>query len=183
MGDSSLAIIRRLFVERYDDLKARLTHRLGSADLAGDAMHDAWLRLARIESVGTVQSPHSYLFRVALNVADDQRRREKRHRPTADYHDALEVPDEAATPEETLIAQADLEAFRTVLAELPEQRRTIFLAARVGNMPRQQIADRLGISRRSVTREILRAHKYYLARMKDLKGRDGASGLQEESQL
>ncbi|MCK9917087.1 sigma-70 family RNA polymerase sigma factor [Microbacteriaceae bacterium K1510] len=170
MSDTPLAVIRRLFIDRYDDLKARLTHRLGSADLAGDAMQDAWLRLARIESVGTIQSPRSYLFRIALNVADDHRRREKRHRPTADYHDALEVPDEATTPEETLIAQADLEAFQQILAELPEQRRAIFLAARVGNMPRQQIADRLGISRRSVSRELLRAHKYYLARVKDLKG-------------
>ncbi len=142
MSDSPLTTIRRLFVEGYDDLKARLTHRLGSADLAGDVMHDAWLRLARIESVGIIQSPHSYLFRVALNVAD------------AVFQ----------------VAQADLEAFRKILAELPEQRRAIFLAARVGNMPRQQIADQLGISRRSVTREIMRAHKYYLARIKDLKG-------------
>ena len=40
MTDHALSAIRRLFVDGYDDLKRRLTKRLGSADLAGDAMHD-----------------------------------------------------------------------------------------------------------------------------------------------
>ena len=170
MIDNPLAVMRRLFVDGYDDLKARLTQRLGSADLAGDAMQDTWLRLARVDSVGSIQSPDNYLFRVALNVADDRRRREKRHRPAANIEDALEVPDEAASPEEALLARADLKAFQTIIAELPERRRAIFLAARVGNMHRQEIADRLGISRRSVAREIVLAHKHCLARHKELKG-------------
>ncbi|MGO4683994.1 RNA polymerase sigma factor [Hyphomicrobium sp. 2TAF46] len=170
MSDNPLTIMRRLFVDGYDELKARLTQRLGSADLAGDAMHDAWLRLARADSVGAVQSPANYLFRVVLNVADDHRRREKRHRSAIDIEDALEVPDEAATPEEILLAQSDLAAFQAILEELPERQRTIFLAARIGNMPRQEIADRLGISRRSVAREILLAHKHCLARYLELKG-------------
>lgn len=170
MSDNPLTVMRRLFVDGYDELKARLTQRLGSADLAGDAMHDAWLRLARADSVGAVQSPANYLFRVVLNVADDHRRREKRHRSAIDIEDALEVPDEAATPEEILLAQSDLAAFQAILEELPERQRTIFLAARIGNMPRQEIADRLGISRRSVAREILLAHKHCLARYLELKG-------------
>lgn len=170
MIDNPLAVMRRLFVDGYDDLKARLTKRLGSADLAGDAMQDTWLRLARVDSVGTIQSPDNYLFRIALNVADDHRRREKRHRPAANIEEVLEIPDEAATPEDALLARVNLNTFQTIIAELPERRRAIFLAARVGNMPRQEIADRLGISRRSVAREIVLAHKHCLARHKEMTG-------------
>lgn len=170
MSDNPLTVMRRLFVDGYDELKARLTQRLGSADLAGDAMNDAWLRLARVDSIGAVQSPDNYLFRVALNVADDHRRREKRHTSGIDIEDVLEVPDETATPEETLLARSDLTAFQAIMAELPERQRAIFLAARIGNIPRQEIADRLGISRRSVAREIMLAHKHCLARYLELKG-------------
>ncbi|MCK9913010.1 sigma-70 family RNA polymerase sigma factor [Microbacteriaceae bacterium K1510] len=169
MTENALATIRRLFVDRYDDLKARLTQRLGSADLAGDAMQDTWLRLSRTESIGVVQSPRSYLFRIVLNVAEDRRRMERR-RPvsTIEIESLLEVPDPTPTPEQAVLAQSDIEAFKAIVSELPERRREIFLAARVGNMPRQEIADRLGISRQLVARELKLALEHCLARYKDL---------------
>ncbi|WP_454619035.1 RNA polymerase sigma factor [Bradyrhizobium cenepequi] len=169
MSDNPLAAIRSLFIARYDNLKARVTQRLGSIDLAGDAMQDAWLRLVGADAVSVVHNPDNYLFRVILNVAEDRRRRERRHRSSVGIDDAMDVRDEAATPEEALLAQSDLEAFRKIIAELPERRRTIFLAARFGNIPRQEIADRLGISRRSVAREIMLAHMHCLARRKEMR--------------
>ncbi|WP_296526396.1 sigma-70 family RNA polymerase sigma factor [Rhodoplanes sp.] len=160
--------MRRLFIDGYDDLKTRLTKRLGSADLAGEAMHDTWLRLARLEPVGVVQQPEHYLFRAALNAADDHRRREKRHSRSVDLDRALEIRDERPTAEEDLVARSELETFETIMAELPPRRRAIFLAARVGNVPRQVIADEMRISRRSVARELMLAHKHCLARWKEL---------------
>jgi RNA polymerase sigma-70 factor (ECF subfamily) len=170
MTENALSLIRNLFVDRYDDLKARLTKRLGSADLAGDAMQDTWLRLARAESIGVVQSPRSYLFRIAMNVAEDRRRSDGRQRISAtEIESLLELPDHAPTPEETLLARSDLEAFKAIVDELPERRREIFLAARVGNVPRQEIADRLGISRQLVAKELRLALEHTLARYKELK--------------
>ena len=40
MSAPGFSALRDLIVQRYDDLKRRLTHRLGSADLAGEALHD-----------------------------------------------------------------------------------------------------------------------------------------------
>ncbi|RZN36267.1 sigma-70 family RNA polymerase sigma factor [Bradyrhizobium sp. Leo121] len=171
MTETALTIIRRLFVDRYDDLKARLTQRLGSADLAGDAMQDTWLRLSRAESIGAVQSPRSYLFRIALNVAEDRRLMERRQRISAiEIESLLELPDHAPTPEQTMLARSDLEAFEAIVNELPGRRRVIFLAARVGNVPRQEIADRLSISRQLVAKELRLALEHCLARYKELKG-------------
>lgn len=170
MTDNALATIRRLFVDRYDILKARLTQRLGSADLAGDAMQDTWLRLARTETVGVVQSPQSYLFRIVLNVAEDRNRNERRQRLSpVEIDSLLELPDSAPSPEQIILARSDFEAFKAVVDELPERRREIFLAARVGNMPRQEIADRLGISRQLVAKELRLALEYCLARYKQMK--------------
>ena len=169
MTDHALSAVRRLFVDGYDDLKRRLTKRLGSADLAGDAMHDAWLRLEGTESIGIVRNPTSYLFRIALNAADDQRQLRRRHASEVEIDSLIELPDDAPTPEEIVLARSDLEAFKIIVAKLPARRRAIFLAARVGNIPRQEIADRLGISRRFVAKELLLAHEHCVARYKELK--------------
>ncbi|MGO4686161.1 RNA polymerase sigma factor [Hyphomicrobium sp. 2TAF46] len=170
MTENALAIIRRQFVDRYDDLKARLTQRLGSADLAGDAMQDTWLRLARTESIGVVQNPNSYLFRIAMNVAEDRNRIERRQRLSpVEIESLLELPDPAPTPEQIVLARSELAAFKAIVAELPERRREIFLAARIGNIPRQEIAERLGISRQLVTKELRLALEHCLARYKELK--------------
>lgn len=169
MNDHALSSIRRLFIVGYDDLKRRLTKYLGSADLAGDAMHDAWLRLESTESIGIVQNAGNYLFRIALNAANDQRRQQKRHESAVEIDSLIELPDDAPTPEEIALARSDLEAFKMIVAELPARRRAIFLAARVGNIPRQEIADRLGISRRLVAKELLLAHEHCVARYKELK--------------
>ena len=42
---TSLSVLRDFMLQRYDDLKARLTRRLGCPDLASDALQDTWLRL------------------------------------------------------------------------------------------------------------------------------------------
>lgn len=171
MTDQALSAIRRAFLDRYDDLKARLTQRLGSAELAGDAMQDTWLRLSRAESIGIVQSPRSYLFRIALNVAIDRHRFEQR-RPvsTVDLENLLEVPDDAPTPEQTVLARSDLEAFKAIVDELPARRRAIFLAARFGGASRQEIADRMGVSVRLVAKELQLALEHCVVRARGLRG-------------
>jgi RNA polymerase sigma-70 factor, ECF subfamily len=159
--NEGLSGLRRVFLDRYDDLRARLAKRLGSTDLADDAMQDTWLQLVRIESVGAIHRPRNYLFRVALNVAEDRRRTEKRRRISPiEIESLLELPDNAPTPEQTVVARSDLEAFRAVVDELPPRRRAIFLAARFGNVPRQEIADRMGVSLRLVAKELQLAIEY-----------------------
>lgn len=171
MTENALTAMRRMFLDRYDDIKARLTKRLGSVDHASDAMQDTWLRLARAESVGPVKSPDNYLYRIAFNVAHDHRRTERRQRISPIEIDSLlGLADDAPTPEQTVLARSDLRAFKAIVDELPERRREIFMAARMGNMSHQEIADCLGISRQLATKEIGLALQHCLMRMKELRG-------------
>jgi len=58
--EAPVATLRRLLIDRYDHLKRSLTRRLGSHEMAGDVLHDTWLRLARSDmTVGTLQNPGS----------------------------------------------------------------------------------------------------------------------------
>ena len=170
MTETPSAGLRRLFLDRYDELKMRLAQRLGSTDVAGDVMQDTWLRLARAEAIGAVRNPGSYLLRVVLNVAEDRRRAERRHLSAAEIDKLLHLADEAPDPAQVAEARSDHDALAAVLAELPPRRRAILLAARLDNLPRQEIADRLGISLRLVSKELHLAHEYCVARRSGMKG-------------
>jgi hypothetical protein len=51
MTETSLTALRQLFLQRYERLRSRLARHLGSADLAGEALQDTWLRLERGEGI------------------------------------------------------------------------------------------------------------------------------------
>ena len=89
---SSLAVLRDFMLQRYDDLKARLTRRLGCADMASDALQDTWLRLEGKDELGPVDSPGAYLLRMAVNVAVDQQRAENRRLTSSEAEALLALP-------------------------------------------------------------------------------------------
>lgn len=165
MTESSLALVRRFLVDRYDDIKRRLTQRLGSPDLAGDALQDAWLKIARVDTVGVVRNPGNYIFGVAMNAARDRMRdTSNRHLSAAEIDDLLDIADETPDPGHVAAARSDLRVLETILQELPPRQRDILLAARLDQIPRLEIARRLGISLRLVEKELQQAQEYCLAR-------------------
>ena len=165
MTDKNLAMLRGFLVARYDDLKTRLTHRLGSAELAGEALQDTYLRLERADAVGSVSSPGAYLFRMAFNTAMDQKRAERRRLSRTEIHTLLDIGDNAPGPLRIVEGRFEIQALERALAELPPRRRAILLAVRLEGLPQRQIAERLGISLRLVEKELRRAQEYCAERL------------------
>lgn len=167
MSASGLFALRDLLAARYDDFKRRLTWRLGSADLANDALHDTWVHLEqRNEQNGPVQNPSAYLLRMATNLALDRLQRDKRYMD-ADELDALlaDLPDPSPGPAEVAAARSDIDALADIIGTLPPRRRAIFLAIRVENLSHGEVASRFGISARLVGLELKRAHEYCMSRL------------------
>jgi RNA polymerase sigma-70 factor (ECF subfamily) len=163
--DSSLAVVRRFLVDRYDDIKRRLTARLGSSDLAGDALQDAWIKFARVETLGVIHNPGNYIFGVAMNAARDRMRdTSNRHLSAAEIDGLLDIADDTPDPARIAEAQSDFRALEAILEKLSPRQRDILLAARLDGMPRQEIARRFGISLRLVEKELQLAQEHCLAR-------------------
>ena len=166
MTDTSLPALRRLLLLRYDELKARLTRRLGSSELAGDALQDTWLRLEQSDNAAAVRSQDAYLLQIAVNIARDRQRKEIRRLTTTEVEALLNVADDAPNPARAMEAKSDLDALRAVMAELPPRQRAILLAARLEELPRREIAKRFRISLRLVQRELDEAQNYCAARLR-----------------
>jgi len=168
MTETGLAALRRLLVQRYDDLRLRLTRRLGSADLAQEVLHETWLRLDSSDSAAIVQSHEAYLFRAALNTALDRRRAENRRLTAAEVAGLLEIADDSPDPAQIVEARSDLRAVQAIMLGLPPRQYAILLAARLDGLPRREIAKRFRISVRLVQRELQEAQDYCTARFKRL---------------
>lgn len=169
MSDSGISGLRDFLVRRYDDLKRRLTVHLGSADLAGEALQETWLRLeSSKEGAEPVQYPLSYLMRMATNAALDRMRAEKRFLSGEEVEQVLsDLSDPAAGPARTFEARSEAERLAAVIQQMPSRRRNILILIRVDEMPRQEVADRLGVSLSLVDRELKRAHEYVVQHMSE----------------
>ena len=165
MTEPSLKLVRRYLIERYDDIKHRLTARLGSPDLASDALQDAWLKITRVNTVGVVRNPGNYIFGVAMNAARDRMRDvNNRHLSMAEIEGLLDIVDDAPNAARAVEANSALRMLETILDELPPRQREILLAARLDDTPRLELARRFGISLRLVEKELQQAQEYCLAR-------------------
>jgi RNA polymerase sigma-70 factor (ECF subfamily) len=160
MVESGRVLLRQLLVSGYEDLKRRLTRRFGSADMATEVLHETWLRLDHATEIGTVQRPKSYLYRMALNVAIDRRRADTSWFGKAELEVLLRSGDDQLDPEHIVSMRSEIAALEHVLGKLPVRCRAVFMAALVEELPYRDIAKRMGISLRSVEREMSRAFEH-----------------------
>jgi len=167
MSESSRNRLRQLFESGYKELIRGLTRKLGSSDLAGDVLHDAYLRIETAELNG-VDNPRAYLFRAALNVANDRRRAEARRLTTEEVDElfALEAADETPGPAQVTETLSDMEALQRALESLSARRRDIFEASFLRDVPHAQIAERFGISLRMVQLELKAAVEHCAAQLR-----------------
>ncbi|MDQ8731864.1 RNA polymerase sigma factor [Bradyrhizobium sp. LHD-71] len=168
MTEAGWAALQRHLLTRYVDLRKRLTRYLGSADLASDALHDTWLRLARGGELTTVRNPDTYLYSMAINIASNHRRAESRRLTASEVDALLDVADGAPDAARMLEARAELEALVTIIGELPVRQQAILLAARIDGTPRRELAARFGVSERFVQRELQEAHDYCATRLEKM---------------
>lgn len=154
MSEAIKTALRALFLARYNQFRRHLHKRLGSEDLANDALHEAYLRMESMNVRSAIRFPSAYLFRIALNIAEDQRKSGARLLSLPDVEALYEMADELADPARTAEARGEVEALERALAELPRRRRAIVVAARIDEVPHRDIAIRFGVSERTIEKEL-----------------------------
>ncbi|HEV2156680.1 RNA polymerase sigma factor [Bradyrhizobium sp.] len=173
MTIDSISSLRTLLLAEYVDFDRRLTRRLGSPDLASEALNETYLRLEGMRELGPVRSPKAYLFRIALNIAADRRRAEKR-RLTSDEVDALlEIPDDRPDAARVIEDRSEVNLLRHAIAELPERRRRVLMLSRIDGMPNREIAALLGVTVRTVETDLKQAVEHCADRLKRPRGKFG----------
>lgn len=148
-GDTGAGQLDDLYRSHFDWLVSRLRRTLGRhSDSAEDLAQETYLRVARYVSADAPNHPRALLAAIGANLSRDHARRQSRQ---SRLRETLHVI-EAVEPEQ----DSDLLLQRSILA-LPDLYRDAFLLSRFTPLTNKQIADRLGVSTKTVEWRIARA--------------------------
>jgi RNA polymerase sigma-70 factor (ECF subfamily) len=141
---------------RYHAVLLRYFARRGVAPQdAPDLVQEVFARLSKRPMLDQVQSVDGYLFATAANIALDffRHRKVRTDNPAEGFYEALQLSGDFS-PERLLEGRQELRGIVAALNEMPERMRNIFILARLENLPRAEIAQRLGISKSLVEQQI-----------------------------
>lgn len=154
MSDSKLNSIRDLFARSQRDLMRLLTRRVGRDD-AADIVQETFLRVMSRDISQTIVDPGAYVRRTAVNLAMDvSRRRRLETKLFVPEDSAPEAPSQEASAEQSLDADRRAGLLTEAIDTLPPKCREVFVMRMHQELPQDEIARRLGISRNMVDRHL-----------------------------
>lgn len=144
-------------------LRVRLS-RLGVPEAEiGDIVQDAYVAIARLDSVAHIRDSRSYFYATARNALFQRLRRERIVRiDSLTDAQALGLADEYPGPERHASAQIELARVRRLIDGLPDRCREIFVLRRIHGVAQREIAARLGLSEKIVEAQAIRGLKMIL---------------------
>lgn len=148
--------VGRLFDEHHQSLYRYLVRFSGDADLAADAVQEAFLRLVERPPPDGAGA-RAWLFKVATNVVlESARTRSRRIRLLAASAARAPVADEPRGPYDLVEAEDQRRLVAEALAALPQKERTALLMREEG-FSHREIAEAVGTTTGSVGTLVARA--------------------------
>ena len=159
--------IHDLYIGHSGWLQGWLRSKLNCSDTAADLAHDTFIRVMqkqRADASFDILYPRSYLRMVANSLVVDLFRRRSVERA---YIEAMAHFPEAViiSEEEREIILQTLQQLDKMLDSLPNAAREAFLLSRLDGLTYVQIAEKLGVSQRTVTRYMQQAFEQCLELM------------------
>lgn len=174
-------LLLRRFLDFYPDFRERLRRKLGSVDLAEEALNEVYVKLRRSENSYSVRNVRAYLFRLTLNTAIDQHRAGARLASAEEIDEALQIADPAPDPARIAEDRNQLGTLQKAIETLTPRRRTILTGVRLEGRSCRELAEELGLSKRMVELELRQALDHCAAHMAQVGDRDFAMAAAEQS--
>lgn len=144
-----LAPVESIFRNEYRWLLSRLRSKLGCACTAEDIASETFVQLVELPDPAGIREPRAMLTTIAHRLVYDLWRRRDLERA---YLAALAALPEGAAPseEERAIVVETLHAIDRTLSGLSAKARNAFVYSQFHDMTHAEIAERLGVSKRTV---------------------------------
>jgi RNA polymerase sigma-70 factor (ECF subfamily) len=160
------------YMSKRDDLVRFFAARLRSATAAEDLIQDLYLRVASLDLAEPVENPSAYLYRLASNLMLDRLRSDRRagardaawlegHRIEIGGQGVADAP----SAEQSVFARQRLAMAAEAIAELPPKTRRAFEMHKLEGLTQEQTAQALGVSRKTVEKQVSTALQRLLARL------------------
>lgn len=154
-----MSVLENLYREHHSWLQCWLSSRLDQASDAEDLSQDTFFRVLTRGEMETIREPRSYILTIARGLTIDLYRRRSLEKQ---YLEALASLPEAEHPsaEEHCLIMETLIQLDDMLSGLGDKVRQVFILSQFDGLTYEQIADQLGISRRTVVNYMSKAMEH-----------------------
>jgi RNA polymerase sigma factor (sigma-70 family) len=169
-----------LFERYYRELLNFLARKVGDRELAADLVQESYARVYAAPNNDEVIEPRALLYTTARNLVTDHHRR-------ATVREQVEVPNESnergdtpdldigmgpesLEPEAVFAGRQRLAAIEEVVAQLPPRPREAFVLYKLDGLTRGEVAERMGVSVKTVETHLAIAMDACLHRLQQLDG-------------
>lgn len=141
-AEGDTVVFEQIYRNHGERMKSIAYNHLGNVSDAEDAVQEVFLKVHRAASTYTGEAAFStWLYRVLINTCYDALRKRQRRVQEAPIDDYISLSRAASSVDDTKRI-----ALSRMLAELPEQRRTVFVLFEIEGLSHAEIADILNIS-------------------------------------
>lgn len=128
-----------------------------------DIVQETYVRVCKVQDDGEIQSPKSFLFRIARNLAlDHAKRAETRLSDSLDADMARDhiVDDSVDSTYQTVVSHEKFSLFCEAVRCLPAKCRRVFVLKKVYGLTQREIARELNIGESTVEKHIARGVRH-----------------------
>jgi RNA polymerase sigma-70 factor, ECF subfamily len=152
--DSQLDFFSKLFAETHASLRRYVRRLVRSRETADEIVQEAFLRT--YEHADKAKAPKAFLYSIARNLATDSRRHERvAQTDTVGDVDSVTVTRQSDDSlDAALLADEESRLLKEAVERLPPQCRTVFALKVFHACSYKEIAEKLGISPKTVENHI-----------------------------
>lgn len=152
--DERIRAVDALFNRYRKRLVSYVTGLMSSAEDAEDIVQETYARLLEVPSLDAVESRvRGYTYRIATNLAYDRFRARRARGNRVELKDS-ELSDSDLDPGHILGIEQCIEVIRQTILDIKPRSRQVYLLRTAEQLSYPEIAERLGVSTRTVEREM-----------------------------
>lgn len=177
MAEGSEAAFTDIFFHYIPVLQPHIFKMTRSEDATQDIIHDVFLKiwLSR-EKMAEIENYRAYIFRMTTNQTYDWLKRIAKEK-IAIAGTRLRTIESINTTEETIDFNQSAEIIKKAVAQLPQQRKLVFKLSREEGLSHDEIAERLNISKNTVSNHLTEALRFIKDYLQKMPGATGPSML------
>lgn len=161
-------LLSSIYRDHFSTVRMYLARRLGCPEAGRDAAQEVFLKLLLRPQSSPIENPRSFLLTAARNLAIDARRADGIRpviEPIEGHEDLLLDP--VSDPARIAEARQRLRDLADGIGKLPPRCRDVFFLHRFEGFTHKEIADRLGITAKTVEANLARAMLHLRRRWPD----------------
>jgi RNA polymerase sigma factor (sigma-70 family) len=138
-------------------LRAMLRRVCSEPAEVDDVVQEVYYKVLMLPGVRHIRDPKAFLMQVAKNIVTDRLRHDAIVQIDAVANlEALDIADEAPSPERVVAGRAELKWVTGLIAALPERCKRVFRARRIDGLSQRETAELLGLTEGIVEQETMK---------------------------